>query len=101
MKIGESTKLSLLFNDYDRLPQAFYPVQTNGYIKISAGDKLAARCIMVNDQDHPISTGPKDSDEMCLFYIMYFIDTDREPHEEQVPNNYTKERLVLPSISST
>ena len=78
----------MFFDDcvpFRRLPQAFYPVQTNGFIKISAGDKLAARCIMVNDQDHPISTGPKDSDEMCLFYIMYYIDSDREPSEEQVP----------------
>ena len=78
----------MFFDDcvpFHRLPQAFYPVQTNGFIKISAGDKLAARCIMVNDQDHPISTGPKDSDEMCLFYIMYYIDSDREPSEEQVP----------------
>ena len=67
-----------------RLPHAFYPVQTEGYIQISAGDKLAARCIMVNDQDHVITTGPKDSDEMCIFYVMYYIETDKEPLDTQV-----------------
>ena len=67
-----------------RLPHAFYPVQTNGYVKISPGDKLAARCIMVNDQTRTIQTGPKDSDEMCIFYVMYYVDTDKEPSIDQV-----------------
>jgi len=66
------------------LPHAFYPVQTDGYIEIGPGDQIAARCIMVNDQDHLITTGPKDSDEMCIFYIMYYIETDRDPLDTQV-----------------
>ena len=39
---------------------------------------------MVNDQEKAISTGPKDSDEMCIFYVMYYVETDKEPHHEQV-----------------
>ena len=66
------------------MPHAFYPVQTDGYIEIGPGDQLAARCIMVNDQDHVITTGPKDSDEMCIFYVMYYIETDKEPLDTQV-----------------
>ena len=67
-----------------RLPHAFYPVQTKGYVRVSSGDKLAARCIMVNDQTRVIRTGPKDSDEMCIFYVMYYVDADKEPLQSQV-----------------
>ena len=45
---------------------------------------MAARCIMVNDQSRVISTGPKDSDEMCIFYVMYYVETDKEPMLSQV-----------------
>ena len=67
-----------------RLPHAFYPVQTEGYIEIGPGDKLAARCIMVNDQDHVITTGPKDTDEMCIFYVMFYVESKNEPLLSQV-----------------
>ncbi len=41
---------------------------------------------MVNDQDHLITTGPKDSDEMCIFYVMYYVETEKEPELSQVDN---------------
>jgi hypothetical protein len=56
------------------LPQSFYPVQTNGYITVNPGDTLVARCAMVNDLDHIVYTGPKDSGEMCVFYVMYYVE---------------------------
>jgi hypothetical protein len=84
----------LFFCDFDlfkkkpfltaRLPHAFYPVQTDGYVEIGPGDKLAARCIMVNDQNRTVTTGPRDSDEMCIFYVMYYIETEKEPQLSQV-----------------
>ena len=63
-------KLEWLF----RLPQSFYPVQTNGYITVNPGDTLAARCVMVNDLDHAVYTGPRDADEMCVYYVMYYVE---------------------------
>ena len=82
--MGLKTLAHLIIFFVPRLPHAFYPVQTDGYVQVSAGDKLAARCIMVNDQNHLITTGPKDSDEMCIFYVMYYVETDTEPHLGQV-----------------
>ena len=29
---------------------------------------------MVNTLDHPVFTGPKDSDEMCVYYVMYYVE---------------------------
>ena len=41
---------------------------------VNPGDTLAARCAMVNTLDHPVFTGPKDSDEMCVYYVMYYVE---------------------------
>lgn len=38
---------------------------------------------MVNDLDKEVLTGPTDKDEMCIFYIMYYINT-------QTSNGYEK-----------
>ena len=40
---------------------------------------LASRCFMVNDRDNEVFTGPTDMDEMCIFYIMYYI--ENPPYE--------------------
>jgi hypothetical protein len=29
---------------------------------------------MVNDLDHTVYTGPRDSDEMCVYYVMYYVE---------------------------
>ena len=39
---------------------------------------LASRCLMVNDRDVSVYTGPSDMDEMCIFYIMYYIESKYE-----------------------
>jgi hypothetical protein len=53
---------------------------------VRPGDMLAARCIMVNDLDKVVYSGPTDSDEMCVYYIMYWIDNDdgKEITESQI-----------------
>ncbi|KAL5004013.1 hypothetical protein ScPMuIL_017469 [Solemya velum] len=57
-------------------PQMFYNVTNNG-MDVKKGDILAARCTMVNDENKDISIGNTQNDEMCNFYIMYYIDGDR------------------------
>ncbi|KAK7116024.1 probable peptidylglycine alpha-hydroxylating monooxygenase 1 isoform X2 [Littorina saxatilis] len=57
-------------------PQMFYNVTTPG-ITVKKGDILAARCTMENNLDHDVSIGSTQKDEMCNFYIMYFVDGDK------------------------
>jgi len=51
----------------------FYPVE-NKDITIREGDWMAARCTMVNNLTHSVSIGSTGDDEMCNFYMMYYVD---------------------------
>ncbi|XP_050976464.1 peptidyl-glycine alpha-amidating monooxygenase isoform X2 [Labeo rohita] len=55
------------------LPQAFYPA-TNS-IDVKNGDILAARCVFTGEGRTTIThIGGTSNDEMCNFYIMYYMD---------------------------
>ena len=45
---------------------------------------LASRCLMVNDRDKIVYTGPSDMDEMCIFYIMYYIESKYEGSDSAI-----------------
>jgi peptidylglycine monooxygenase len=53
--------------------QMFYPVENKQMI-IRQRDWMAARCTMNNNLTHPVMTGPTGDDEMCNFYMMYYVD---------------------------
>ncbi|XP_063836317.1 peptidylglycine alpha-hydroxylating monooxygenase [Ostrinia nubilalis] len=55
-----------------QLPQMFYPVADNTPIK--QGDVLAARCTMNNTHTFPVKIGATNKDEMCNFYLMYWVE---------------------------
>lgn len=58
------------------LPQAFYPV-TN-IIDVRNGDILAARCVFTGEGRTTVTQiGGTSNDEMCNFYIMYYMDNSR------------------------
>lgn len=57
------------------LPEMFYPVVDTD-ITIKKGDILAARCTMKSDRYFTTYVGPKNMDEMCNFYLMYWVDGD-------------------------
>nr|CAD7602783.1 unnamed protein product [Timema genevievae] len=53
-------------------PQMFYPVMNNETIE--TGDMLAARCTMESNRDDWTMIGATNKDEMCNFYLMYWVD---------------------------
>merc|ERR1712018_1055929 len=55
-----------------QVPQMFYPVEAD--MTLSAGDVVAARCTMVNTRDRTTMVGPTGEDEMCNFYMMYWVE---------------------------
>ena len=57
-----------------QLPQMFYPVTNK--LSIRKGDVVAARCTMKNFVDHDVSIGSTGEDEMCNFYMMYYVEGD-------------------------
>ncbi|XP_068190058.1 peptidyl-glycine alpha-amidating monooxygenase B isoform X2 [Antennarius striatus] len=67
-------KWTLIGRQSPQLPQAFYP--TNKDVNVKFGDILAARC-MFTGEDRTAETyiGGTSDDEMCNFYIMYYMDS--------------------------
>ncbi|CAF3136690.1 unnamed protein product [Rotaria socialis] len=58
-----------------QLPQMFYPTQND--VTIKQGDYVAAACTMYNLQSHIVRIGSTGNDEMCNFYMMYWVDGDQ------------------------
>jgi len=71
-KISEGKDWSLIGKKSPKEPQMFYPIADSG-LTFTKGDILAARCTMVNHHDHDVGIGPTNRDEMCNFYIMYWV----------------------------
>lgn len=63
-----------------KLPQMFYNTTSSG-LTIQPGDILAARCTMKNDLDRKVYIGATQNDEMCNFYMMYYVDGDKIYHD--------------------
>lgn len=53
-------------------PQMFYPVVNTD--PIQQGDRLAARCTMFSNRDRWTLIGATNEDEMCNFYLMYWVE---------------------------
>jgi len=58
-----------------QLPQMFETVRNQSLI-INLGDIVAARCTIKNDENREIKIGGKGTDEMCNFYLMYYVEGD-------------------------
>jgi peptidylglycine monooxygenase len=67
---------SLLGKEDPQLPQMFYPVVDDKQT-LTKGDTVAARCTMINDKDHAVWVGSTRDDEMCNFYLMYWMNGER------------------------
>ncbi|XP_074063374.1 peptidyl-glycine alpha-amidating monooxygenase isoform X4 [Macrotis lagotis] len=64
---------TLIGRQSPQLPQAFYPVEHP--VDVSFGDILAARCVFSGEgRTEDTHIGGTSSDEMCNFYIMYYME---------------------------
>lgn len=55
-------------------PQMFYPVHNK--VTAGEGDQIAARCTMQSTRDTVTYIGATKEDEMCNFYLMYYVEND-------------------------
>ncbi|XP_050801609.1 peptidyl-glycine alpha-amidating monooxygenase isoform X5 [Gopherus flavomarginatus] len=64
---------TLIGRQSPQLPQAFYPVEH--LVDVNFGDTLAARCVFTGEgRTTETHIGGTASDEMCNFYIMYYME---------------------------
>ncbi|XP_070844391.1 peptidyl-glycine alpha-amidating monooxygenase isoform X1 [Chaetodon trifascialis] len=67
-------KWTLIGRQSPQLPQAFYPANTE--VTVKYGDTIAARCVFSGEGRHTKTyIGGTSDDEMCNFYIMYYMDS--------------------------
>ncbi|XP_044188602.1 peptidyl-glycine alpha-amidating monooxygenase isoform X3 [Thunnus albacares] len=67
-------KWSLIGRQSPQLPQAFYPA--NKEVNVKYGDIIAARCVFTGEgRISKTYIGGTSDDEMCNFYIMYYMDS--------------------------
>lgn len=67
-------KWSLIGRQSPQLPQAFYPA--NKEVTIRYGDTIAARCVFTGEgRTSKTYIGGTSNDEMCNFYLMYYMDS--------------------------
>uniref|UniRef100_A0A665WWU8 Peptidylglycine alpha-amidating monooxygenase n=1 Tax=Echeneis naucrates TaxID=173247 RepID=A0A665WWU8_ECHNA len=67
-------KWSLIGRQSPQLPQAFYPA--NEELNVKNGDTIAARCVFTGEgRTYKTYIGGTSEDEMCNFYIMYYMDS--------------------------
>ncbi|XP_003488599.1 peptidylglycine alpha-hydroxylating monooxygenase [Bombus impatiens] len=55
-------------------PQMFYLIHKN--VSAEQGDQIAARCTMHSTRDSWTYIGATKADEMCNFYLMYYVEND-------------------------
>ncbi|XP_031734304.1 peptidylglycine alpha-amidating monooxygenase isoform X2 [Anarrhichthys ocellatus] len=67
-------KWNLIGRQSPQLPQAFYPA--NEEVNVKYGDTIAARCVFTGEgRTFKTYIGGTSDDEMCNFYIMYYMDS--------------------------
>lgn len=71
---------TLLGKEDPQLPQMFNPVVDKS-TTLTQGDIIASRCTIANNGDTDVSVGPTRRDEMCNFYVMYWVEGSRIPDE--------------------
>ncbi len=71
-KVANNKTWSLIGKKNPQDPQMFYPVE-DASLTFTKGDTVAARCTMVNDRNRITYIGMTNEDEMCNFYIMYWV----------------------------
>lgn len=73
--LGKGSKQELIGERNPQEPQMFYPVENDEMI-IGQGDLLSAYCMYNNTRDHDVDIGHTTDDEMCNFYIYYWVQGD-------------------------
>jgi peptidylglycine monooxygenase len=80
-KVTPNMEWTLLGKEDPQLPQMFWPINDDTII-LNDGDTLATRCTMVNDGDSAVSVGSTRKDEMCNYYLMFWVDGTTLPEQK-------------------
>ena len=72
-KVNSNMSWTLIGKRDPQSPNEFHSME-NTEITMTKGDYLASRCTMVNTKDKLVKSGTTYVDEMCMFYLLYWVD---------------------------
>ncbi|KAH8870816.1 putative peptidylglycine alpha-hydroxylating monooxygenase 1 [Schistosoma japonicum] len=75
--VSDGKKTYLIGSMSPQAHQTFYPVK-NESLEINNENIIAAKCIMQNNESRIVRIGNTQDDEMCNFYIMYWVTSENE-----------------------
>ena len=81
-KVSPGMQWNLIGKKNPQLPQMFYPI-ADEKMTLTGGDTLAARCTMVSNRGRVTWVGATARDEMCNFYLMYWVDGRQKLENER------------------
>ena len=89
---------SLIGKKNPQLPQMFYPI-ADQRMTMTGGDTIAARCTMVSFRNRITWVGATAEDEMCNFYMMYWVEGGEKLSNERCfslgPRVYAWDRWIV------
>ena len=97
-KVDPDMQWTLIGKEDPQKPQMFYPTKDKS-MTLTGGDTVAARCTMVSYRDRITWVGATADDEMCNFYMMYWVQGDKKLTGERChsvgPPVYTWDRWLV------
>jgi len=97
-KVSEHMEWDLVGKKDPQLPQMFYPTR-DPYMTMTGGDTIAARCTMVSHRNRITWVGATAKDEMCNFYMMYWVEGQQKMKKERCftlgPPVYAWDRWIV------
>jgi len=97
-KVSPEMEWTLIGKKDPQLPQMFYPI-ADPSLTVKRGDTIAARCTMVSYRDRITWVGATAEDEMCNFYMMYWVDGQEKLSSERClslgPPVYAWDRWII------
>lgn len=75
-KVNKEMRWTLIGKQDPQIPQMFFPAADDSLnsIEMDEGDWLATRCTIDNVKDHAVYMGTTRQDEMCNYYMMYWVE---------------------------
>lgn len=72
-RVTPDSKWDIIGQRSPKEPQGYYPLRDKN-LTFKQNDTLAARCTTVNDGGKAVWTGTKPGQEMCNFFIVYWVE---------------------------
>lgn len=94
---GDSSEMVLIREGNPQEAQIYYPIEDTSLF-LGKGDRLSLRCEFHNTRNETVYVGSRRSDEMCMAYMMYWVEGEKglgDRHRFCPPENMTLYEFMM------